>query len=156
MTLRIQEVAIMVKNRRVLSLLIASTVIGGALVASIPAVGLDLGSLLKGGAAVVLTSSFSGQINDFINKVTLNSGVGVKDRTKVVPILSVGQGGYAGAAQISGPAHLVDKVQAVAQLESRFQGIRVKALVPIATKDLVKDLKRVGGVGVSAIVDLKL
>lgn len=122
------------------------------------ALALDLGGILKGAGIVILVDKFSDQLNKFINDITANKGVGVEDRTKVVPILSLGQGGYVGAAQVSGPAHLVDKVKAVAQIEGNFSGktFRVKALVPVESKDAVKDIKRVSGVGVSAIIDVKL
>jgi len=122
------------------------------------ALALDLGGILKGAGIVILVDKFSDQLNKFINDITSNKGVGVEDRTKVVPILSLGQGGYVGAAQVSGPAHLVDKVKAVAQIEGNFSGktFRVKALVPVESKDAVKDIKRVSGVGVSAIIDVKL
>lgn len=122
------------------------------------ALALDLGGMLKGAGIVILVDKFSDQLNKFINDITANKGVGVEDRTKVVPILSLGQGGYVGAAQVSGPAPLVDKVKAVAQIEGNFSGrtFRVKALVPVESKDAVKDIKRVSGVGVSAIIDVKL
>jgi len=143
-------------KKRALALVVAAALIGG--MAFIPAASADLGDLLKGAGIVVLVDQFSDSLNKFINKVTLNKGVGVEDRTAVVPIISVGQGGYVGAAQVSGPAHLVEKVKAVAQLEANMSGrtFRIKALVPVETKDVVKDLKRVSGVGVSAIIDIKL
>jgi len=49
-------------------------------------------------------------------------------------------------------------VKAVAQLEASMSGktFRIKALIPVESKDVVKDLKRVGGVGVSAIIDVRL
>lgn len=117
-----------------------------------------VGDVLKGAGLALLVAQFDDDINDAINKLTMNKGVGVKDRTKVVPILSIGKGAYVGAAQVSGPAHLVDKVKAVAQLETGFSGktFRIKALVPVESKDVVKDIKRVSGVGVSAIVDVRL
>ena len=124
----------------------------------VPAARAGLGDILKGAGLVLLVDRFGDDLNNFINKLTLNKGVGVEDRTKVVPIISLGQGGYVGAAQISGPAHLVEKVKAVAQLEGAFSGktFRVKALVPVESKDITKDIKRVTGVGVSAIIDVRL
>ena len=58
---------------------------------------------------------------------------------------------YASAAQ-------VEKVKAVAQIEANMAGktFRIGALVPVESKDIVKDLKRVTGVGVTAIVDVRL
>jgi hypothetical protein len=99
--------------------------------------------------------------NDYlvINKLTLNKGVGVADRTKVVPIISIGNGNYAGAAQISGPASQVDQVNAVAMLEASMSGktFRIKALIPVSSKDVIKELKRVTSVWIKqrdpALVD---
>lgn len=130
----------------------------GVLAASMPVGAIDLGGVLKGAGIVLLVDKFSGDLNNFINKLTANNGVGVEDRTKVVPIISIGQGGYVGAAQVSGPTHLVDKVKAVAMLEANMSGktFRVKALVPVETRDVTKNIKRVTGVGVSAIIDVRL
>ena len=76
--------------------------------------------------------------------------------TKVVPILSFGSGGYIGAAQIMGPQDAVDETQAVIQIEGDFNGnFRVKALVPIDSKNPV-NFTRVNGVGLSAVIDVKI
>lgn len=114
----------------------------------------DLIKVLGIGAAV---DRFGPDINRAINKLQ-----GFSDSeaamTKTVPILSVGRGGYIGAAQVMGPKHLVQKVKAVAQIEGDFAGrvVRLKALIPIESKEVVKDIRRVEGVGVSAIVDIKI
>lgn len=149
----------MCRKRRLLTLVLAATFLTCtvlALAPSAPAGG--LGDILKGAGIVFLVDRFADDLNSFINKVTLNKGVGVADKTKVVPIISIGQGEYVGAAQVSGPSHLVDKVKAVAQLEASMSGktFRIKALVPVESKDVIRDIKRVGGVGVSAIIDVKL
>ncbi len=143
---------------RLLNVALAGILIAGSLSVAISPVRAGLGDVLKGAGLVLLVDRFSDDLNKFINKITLNKGVGVADRTKVVPIISFGQGGYVGAAQVSGPAHLVDKVKAVAQLEANMSGktFRIKALVPVESKDIVKDIKRVGGVGVSAVIDVRL
>ncbi|MCL6519195.1 MAG: hypothetical protein K6T99_05145 [Armatimonadetes bacterium] len=137
---------------------LAGLLLFGTLIGTMAAFGANLGNVLKGAGIAILVDKFSDEINNTINKLTLNKGVGVEDRTKVVPIISIGQGGYVGAVQVSGPAHLVEKVKAVAQLETSFSGrtFRIKALVPVESKDVVKDLKRVSGVGVSAIIDVRL
>lgn len=134
------------------AMLLASTI------AYVPAVRADIGDILKGAGIVLLVDQFGGQLNGFINKITLNKGVGVADQTKVVPIISIGQSGYVGAAQVSGPALQVERVKAVAQLEGNFSGktFRVKALVPVESKNITQDIKRVSGVGVSAVIDVKL
>lgn len=121
--------------------------------------GAQLGSVLKGGAVALAVDKFGPQINDAINKITLQKKVSSSLATRVVPILSIGDSGYLGAVQVSGPKRLVDKVRAVAQLEGRFNvigGVRLRALVPISTKTPHKSIDRVEGVGVSAIVDFKL
>lgn len=144
-------------KRTTLAFVLTGVLLTASLTAITP-VRAGIGDILKGAGIVLLVDKFGGELNDFINKLTVNKGIGVEDRTKVVPIISIGQGGYAGAAQVSGPAHLVDKVKAVAQLEGNFSGrtFRVKVLVPIETKEIVKDIKRVSGVGVSAVIDVRL
>ncbi|MCX6374448.1 MAG: hypothetical protein NTU88_00155 [Armatimonadetes bacterium] len=148
----------MQKKSRFLAVVMAVTLLAGITITTAPSVGAGLGGILKGAGLVLLVDKFGNQLNDFINKVTFNKGVGVEDRTKVVPIISIGQGAYAGAAQVSGPAAQIDKVKAVAQFETNMAGktFRIKALVPVESKDIVKDLKRVSGVGVSAMIDVRL
>lgn len=150
-----KEGNVMRRNHRLMTLILAGAMLIGT-VASSPSWAIKLGDVLKGGGIVILVNQFGDELNKVINKVTLNKGVSVKDRTKVVPIVSLGQGGFVGAAQVSGPAHLVNKVKAVAQIESKFNSFRIKALVPIESKEIVKNMKRVGGVGVSAIIDAEL
>jgi hypothetical protein len=123
--------------------------------------GAQLGSIVKGGVVVVAVDKFGKDIDEAINKVTGQQNAGTSQATKVVPILSVGDSGYIGAVQVAGPRRLVDKVRGVAQIEGRFKlpivsGIRLRALVPISTKTPAQGIKRVNGVGVSAIVDFKL
>jgi hypothetical protein len=142
------------RSKKILTLVLASMLLVGAVVATW---GINLGGLIKGAGMVILVNQYGDKINDAINKLTLNKGVDVKDRTKVVPILSMGQGNYIGMAQVSGPASQIDKVKAVAQIETNFADqFRLKALVPVESKEIVSNLKRVSGVGVSAIVDVKL
>lgn len=146
----------MKKAKRILIISLAAIMMFGVISASM---GLNLGSLLKIGGVSFIIDKFGDDMNDAINKLTLNKGVKVEDSTKVVPIISIGKGTYIGAAQVSGPAHLVESVKAVAQLETNFpvvSGIRLKALVPVKSKDVTTDIKRVSGVGVSAIIDIRL
>ena len=58
---------------------------------------------------------------------------------------------------MTGPSELVDQTEAVLQLEGNFNGsqFRVKALIPIDSKNPVK-FNRVQGIGVSAIIDVKI
>lgn len=115
----------------------------------------DLGSIAKVGGVSILVDKYGTQINDFLNKLLMQKGVGTDYATKVVPIISVGTGKYIGAVQVVGPTEQVNKVQAVGQIEGSFNKIaRANALIPLASKD-VSNLSRVQGVGVSATIDLK-
>jgi hypothetical protein len=117
-----------------------------------------LEQVLKGSAIVLLIRQFGGALNDFINTILLNHGAANRDATKVVPILTFGQGFEAGACQVSGPADAVARVQVVLAIAATFdKGHRFKlqALVPSASLNPLK-LDRVFGVGVSAIIDYKL
>ena len=99
---------------------------------------------------------FGGEINDFINGLTGQHGVEWEGATKVVPIISVGSGTYVGAAQVQGPPDRVAEVRAVGQVETRISNLRGKMLLPINTTNPTRKLTRIRGVGVSALVDLKI
>jgi hypothetical protein len=122
---------------------------------------LDLGDILGGalkiGGAKVLIDEFGDEIDDFINNFLNNKDASVNASTKVVPILSAIGGKHVGAAQIVGPEEAVESVDAVVQFETSFQDklFRIKAIVPIEGTD-VKNFDRVAGVGVSAVIDIKL
>lgn len=107
----------------------------------------------------LLVDKIAKPLNDFINQLMLTHGAPNRETTKVVPILTVGKEGHIGAAQVCGPAELVDQVKAVIQFEDDYnafgQNLRVRALVPNATKNPAK-LDRVYGVGVTAILDLPI
>lgn len=117
----------------------------------------SLGDVLKVGGIGFLIDKFSTPLNNFINTLMAQHGAGTEYATKVVPIVTVGSGGYIGAAQVTGPSELVDRTEAVLQLEGNFNGsqFRVKALIPIDSKNPLK-FSRVQGVGVSAIIDIKI
>ena len=127
-------------------------------VAAVPATqAFSLGDVLKVGGIGFVVDKFSGPLNNFINTLTAKHGAGTDYATKVVPIITIGSGGYVGAAQITGPQELVDRTKACLQLEGNFNGkqFRVKALIPIDSKNPVK-FSRVQGVGVSALIDVKI
>ncbi len=133
-------------------------VILGLLLFTSGAVSADiLSSLLKGGGIAFLISRFGGQINSAINKVTHTPNNTSQFATKVVPIISVGDGREVGAVQIMGPNSAVKKVQAVAQIESKFSplGMRFRGLIPVATKHITS-IKRIPGVGISGLLDFKI
>ena len=136
----------------------AFSVVAAVFVMGTLAVG-QLESILKAGGVVGAVSLFGTKMNDAANKLMDHRDTQVAS-TKVVPILSVGKGGYIGAAQVMGPKKQVDRVQAVGQLEVDFAGhaVRIRGLVPISSKDAKGSAKldRVPNVGISAILDIKL
>lgn len=116
----------------------------------------DIGSVLKLGGISYLVERFGSEINTAINKIFSQKNMDTEYATKVVPILSLGKGGYIGAVQVVGPKAQVDKVKAVGQLEFNFSDFaRIKGLIPIDKLD-VSNVNRVQGVGVSAVIDFKL
>ncbi|MCC3144843.1 hypothetical protein LJ207_05820 [Halanaerobium sp. Z-7514] len=108
----------------------------------------------------VVVDRFAEPINDFINTLTLNRGVEVQQKTKVVPIVTVGSGTYVGAVQVAGPEEAINRVEAVAQLEGDFRGgdFRIRALVPINTKNPgnLQNVERIEEVGVTALIDINI
>jgi hypothetical protein len=125
--------------------------------------GQDLFRIIKTLGVGYAVRTFGPQINNFINDLLQNKGAPVRAQTKVVPILSISIGignptnAYVGAAQVSGPRAAVEKVQAVAELEGDFSGaFKIKALVPVDNLKPWEALRRVNGVGVSAIIEIRI
>ena len=121
---------------------------------------INLGSIIKVAGIGFLVDQFGPQLNSFINTLMAQHNATPEFATKVVPILTVGvlgNSGYIGAAQVMGPQNLVNRVQAVVQVESSFNGnmFRVKGLIPIDSKVPV-NFTRVSGVGVSAMIDVRI
>jgi hypothetical protein len=134
----------------------------GILIFGVPATtayAIKLGDVLKTGGIAFIVKELGPEINKAINTLLMNRKVEVRDATKVVPIISGGKGTYVGAAQVTGPEEMVKKVQFVAQVETEFAKVRLKALIPISTgRDTKSDkleASRVAGVGISAIIDLR-
>jgi hypothetical protein len=126
------------------------------------AYGQDLFSIIKTLGVGAAVKVFAPQINNFINTLLQNKGAAVRAQTKVVPVLSISiglgnpGGAYIGAAQVSGPVAAVNKVGR-ALLEADFQtAFRIKAYVPVDNLQPWKAFRRVPGVGVSAIVDIRI
>lgn len=119
--------------------------------------GAQFGSLLKGGGIAFIISQFGPDINKAINAASKTPSNSPDFATKVVPVISVGDGKQAGAVQVMGPRDAVAKVQAVAQFETQFKpaGIRLRGLVPIDSKN-VKEIHRIPGVGISGLLDIKI
>jgi len=143
--------------------LVAVFVIAAVLGAGTAVLAQDLGAVIKTLGVGAAVKMFAPQLNSFINGLLRAKDAQTEQTTKVVPILSISIGigtpGQAtvGAAQVSGTRRAVDRVQAVAMLEGNFQGFFfVKALVPVDSLEPWKRLRRVPGVGVSAIIDLKI
>jgi hypothetical protein len=117
-----------------------------------------IGDVVKVGGVGFVVDKFGKQINGFVNKLTMNKNLGTQETTAVVPIISLGGGGYIGAAQVIGSKQNVDKCKAVVQIEGNAlfgKNIRAKALVPVGSKT-TSNIKRIYGVGVSAIIDIRI
>ena len=150
----IKKVVIALRKRLIAGLLLVFVLSFAAIPVSQASL---LGDVIKVGGIGLLVDRFADQLNSFINTLTAKHNVGTDYATKVVPIVTLGSGGYIGAAQVTGPSDLVAKTKAVLQLEGNFSGrqFRVKALIPIDSKNPV-NFSRVQGVGVSAIIDVKI
>ena len=128
------------------------------LCSSLPASAIDIGDILKKGALIVgggaVVTAIAGPINDFINTVTFNRNAKFQGYTKVVPIVSIGDGTHIGAAQVGGQVKsAVERTQAAAQLEAEFKGVRIRILIPIDSVNPIEKFNRVQGVGVTAMID---
>lgn len=150
-------------SRKTTALLAAGGTLAGIVIGQgLPAARAQgIGDILFGGGVLILVDKFAPQINRFVGTVTGNRDDGVREVTKIVPILSVGKGGYVGAVQVSGPRNQVDQVRAVAQVEGSTKigrEVRVRGLIPIGNREprSLESLSRIKGVGVSALVDVRL
>ncbi len=103
-----------------------------------------------------VVSRFGGDINNFVTDLAGQRGVQWEGATKVVPIVSVGQGGFIGAAQVVGAPSQIDEVRAVGQLETRISDIRGRLLIPVNTTNPTRNLSRISGVGVSGLIDFRI
>ncbi|MBI2201245.1 MAG: hypothetical protein HYU43_04820 [Armatimonadetes bacterium] len=133
------------------------------LAASAGASAQDAGAIIKTLGVGVAVKMFAPQLNSFINNLLQARDAETKETTKVVPILSISIGintpGQAtiGAAQVAGPRSAVARVQAVAAIEGNFQNVfHIRTLVPVDSLEPWKRIRRVVGVGVSAIIDLRI
>ena len=149
------------KTKTTTAAVVAAAALGGFLLGQAAPASAQLGDLLKGGAIALLVNQFGGQIDRFVNQVTGNKPDGVQESTRVVPIVTIGRGAYVGAVQVSGPKAQVDRVKAVAQVEAQTKignELRIRGLIPVDTTKPgdVSSISRVKGVGVSAIIELRL
>ncbi len=109
---------------------------------------------LFGIAYVVRT--FGNDMNNFVNRLANQQGIEWEGTTKVVPIISVGSGTYIGAAQVVGPTDKVDDVRGVGQAEANISNARARLLFPMDTTNPLRNMRRIEGVGVSAILDFEI
>lgn len=117
-----------------------------------------LGDVAKVGIVGLAVDKFGPQINSALNKVTANKNLSTDEATNVVPIISLGGGGYIGAVQVIGAKQNIEKCKAVVQLEANQvlgKNIRAKILVPVGSKT-TSNIKRIYGVGVSAMIDIRI
>lgn len=118
----------------------------------------SIGDIIKVGGIGFIVDKFGGEINKFVNTLTANKNAGTNEATNVVPILSLGGGGYIGAVQVIGSKANVDNTKAVVQIEGNAlfgKNLRVKALVPVGSRT-TSSIKRIYGVGVSALIDIRI
>jgi len=143
------------RNMRLLAIALAVT--AGAGLGAMRANAIDLGDILKVGGISFLVKQYGSQIDKAINSLVGEKGFSTEYQTKVVPIISMGSGSYIGAVQVAGPTDAVAKVEAVGQLEANFMGktFRIKPLVPINSASIT-NIRRIPGVGVTAIIDIKI
>jgi len=146
-------------RRMLISLLIAVMLFSGTMVGGYfvrPASAIDFGTILKIGGVLLVVSTFGKDIDKFINKTLDQNEVKRVGASKVVPIFSVGQGAYIGAAQVIGVPKQVKLTQAVVAVNATLGNLGGTLMVPISTKKPGKTLDKVNGVGVAAVVDLHL
>lgn len=138
---------------------LAAVMLGAGAMTSASAFSLGsvLGGVVKVGGIGYLVDRYSEQLNSAINSIMMKEGAGTSYATKVVPIVSIGNSGYIGAAQVIGDADQVAKVEAVGQLEISWNDklFRIKGLIPMDSKNPLS-FSRVQGVGVSAVIDVRV
>lgn len=143
----------MVMRKKTIVLAIAMFALGAAVASA-----QSFRQILRVGGAVAVADRLGPQIDTALNQVTGQRNLGHEAATKVVPVLSVGQGRFIGIVQVAGPAQAIEETQAVAQIETRLPligGSRAKILIPINTRS-VTNMRRVSGVGVSSVIDMPL
>jgi hypothetical protein len=139
--------------RRWIAIVVVVGLLGAGLAANAWAI--DLGDILKVGGVAFLVTQYDSKIDQFINNALGQRDAAVQGATKVVPILSLGGGGYIGAAQVVGNPENVKRVKAVFQVEGRFGSVRAQVLLPTETEKGGSP-DRAKGVGVSAVVEFRI
>lgn len=145
----------MMTAKRMIALVAAVALLGLGL-AAVNGWAISLGDVLKVGGVALLVSQYDDQIDTFITSALGEREAAVKGATKVVPILSLGGGGYVGAAQVVGSPENVKRVKAVVQVEGRFGSGRAQLLVPTTVDKAAGTPDRAKGVGVSAVIEFRI
>lgn len=150
----------MKKNiKRIAVAAMAALMLGTGVATTVSASGLGsiLGGIAKIGGVGWLVNQYGEQINKAINTVMNKEGAGTNYATKVVPIISLGTKTHIGAAQVVGDADQVEQVEAVGQLSVDWNDriCEIKGLIPMNSQNPT-NFSRVQGVGVSAIIDIKV
>ena len=119
----------------------------------------QIGQIIKLLGVREVVKRFGPDINKALNKLVKRDPK-TERMTKVVPVISGGISSRqaVGMVQVCGPRQQVDKVKAVAQLDQDMFGkeIKIRAMIPIDSDTIEKDIKAVDEVGITGIVDLKL
>jgi len=140
-------------KRRLVPVVVAAMLLAGG-----SALALSLGEvLLKTVATGVIVNAVAGSADKGLNTLLANHNLPCGTSTKVVPVLSVGEKGYVGLAQVAGSQALTDRTKSVVQLETAFldKQFRIKLLMPMNSVSPI-GAGRVRGLGVSALVDMAL
>ena len=141
--------------KRMIVLVVAVALLGLGL-AAVNGWAISLGDILKVGGVAFLVTQYDDQIDSFITSALGEREAAAKGATKVVPILSLGGGGYVGAAQVVGSPENVKRVKAVVQIEGRFGSGRAQVLVPTTVNKAAGTPDRAKGVGVSAVIEFRI
>lgn len=118
--------------------------------------GLDLGNVVKVLGIGFVVSQYGGKIDKFVTSTLGERGAAAQGATKVVPILSLGGGGYVGAAQVVGTPESVQRVKAVFQVEGNIGSFRPRIFIPAYVDKAAGAPERAKGVGVSAVIEFKI
>lgn len=143
------------KNKRLLAIIVTICLLLGGL-AAVNAWALSLGDVLKVGGVAFLVSQYDKELDSFISSALGQRGAAARGATKVVPIISLGSGGYVGAAQVVGNPENVRSVKAVFQVEGKIGSFRPRILVPTTTDKVTGSPDRAKGVGVSAVIEFRI
>jgi hypothetical protein len=118
--------------------------------------GIGLTDIVKVGGIAYLVDRYDSEIDTFITSALGEREAAAQGATKVVPIISLGGGGYIGAAQVVGNPEQVKRVKVVVQVEGKFGSFGAKVLIPTTTSTPSGTPDRVKGVGVSAVVEFQI